>query len=95
MADILWRVGVQFDDDGKETPFFQVVSENTLNCLAANLDEASASKIVTALNSHQALVEALEAAQDELSAIADGMPDMVDDCTMEIITNALKLAKGE
>lgn len=57
---ILWRVGVQFDDNGKETQFFQVVSENTLNCLAANLDEASASKIVTALNSHQALVEAME-----------------------------------
>lgn len=55
--------------------------------------EANAAFIVRAVNSHAALVEALEAAQDELSAIVDGNPNMVDDSTLDKISAALELAK--
>ncbi len=91
-TDILWRVGVQFNDDGNETHYFQVVSENTLNCLAADLDEAAASKIVTALNSHAALVEALEKIEPLLE-IAEEYSGAAQNAR-NIVRAALTLAKG-
>ena len=60
---------------------------------ATKTGRANAELIVRAVNSHARLVAALEAAQDELSAIVDYRPDAVNNSTLDKISEALQLAK--
>lgn len=53
-------------------------------------NKADANLIVQAANVHAALVAALQTAQEELSAIADGNPDLVSDEVLDQVSDALE-----
>lgn len=80
-----WRVG----DAGATV--FAPKSHSPL-MVAQRLKRDDAAFIVRACNAHDALVEALELAQDELSAIAD-YHACVSEEALDKISEALKLAK--
>lgn len=51
-----WRIALPDGDID-----YQIVSEDTMDCVAAGLTEANAELIASAVNNHEALIQALEA----------------------------------